>query len=244
MSDLRPNFQSEVQKIKKEYERRAREIPKNRYSDFARGNAFIQQRREAVVFEALNARQLIPFESKKILDVGCGLGAWLALFKKWGAKESLMAGAELDEDKIREFHERMPASTACCCEASDLPWKDESFDIVIQATLFTSITDGMFKQRVAEEMMRVLKKGGIILWYDFRYDNPWNSHVKGIRSGEIRSLFKGCDVSAKSVTVLPFLARNFSSLCPTLVLALEKIPFLRSHYIAVIKKNYCFAHGK
>jgi len=43
-------------------------------------------------------------------------------------------------------------------------------------------------------MLRVLKPGGAILWFDLRVDNPRNPQVKGLRKKEIASLFPGCDV--------------------------------------------------
>ena len=35
------------------------------------------------------------------------------------------------------------------------------------------------KQAVAEEMLRVLKPQGLILWYDYHVNNPWNKDVRG-----------------------------------------------------------------
>ena len=40
------------------------------------------------------------------------------------------------------------------------------------------------KQKVAAEMLRVVKPQGLILWYDFRYNNPRNSNVRGIGAAE------------------------------------------------------------
>jgi len=67
-----------------------------------------------------------------------------------------------------------------CGDASRLPFKDGSFDIVMQFTVFTSILDREVKKAVATEMLRVLKADGIILWYDYHMNNPKNPDVKGI----------------------------------------------------------------
>ena len=50
----------------------------------------------------------------------------------------------------------------------------------MQSTCFTSILDQEMKKSIAREVLRVLKDEGIILWYDFRYNNPKNPDVKGI----------------------------------------------------------------
>lgn len=51
-----------------------------------------------------------------------------------------------------------------CGNAENLPYEDESFDIVMQFTVFTSILDSEMKQNIAREMLRVIKPDGIILW--------------------------------------------------------------------------------
>jgi len=68
--------------------------------------------------------------------------------------------------------------------------------VVSQFTLFTSILSEPMKNRMAAEMIRVLKPGGVILWYDFRFNNPRNQNVRGIESPEITSLFPGCSVTS------------------------------------------------
>jgi len=49
-----------------------------------------------------------------------------------------------------------------CGNAEELPYEDESFDIVMQFTVFTSILDNEMKIRIAKEMLRVLKPKGIL----------------------------------------------------------------------------------
>jgi len=57
-------------------------------------------------------------------------------------------------------------------EASCIPFEEESFDIVMQFTVFTSILDEYMKKSIAREMLRVLKPDGIIL------KQTWRSHLK------------------------------------------------------------------
>jgi UDP-N-acetylglucosamine 2-epimerase len=46
------------------------------------------------------------------------------------------------------------------------------------------------KRRIAFEMLRVLKKKGLIVWYDFLVSNPRNPVVRGLRKrGNIPVLF-------------------------------------------------------
>jgi hypothetical protein len=48
-------------------------------------------------------------------------------------------------------------------------------------------------------MLRILKPGGAILWFDFRVNNPANPHMCGVAAREIRSLFAGCEITLASV---------------------------------------------
>jgi len=86
-------------------------------------------------------------------------------------------------------------------------------------------------------MRRVLEPGGVILWYDFRYDNPRNPHVRGIGAREIRSLFPGCTVRLRRVTLAPPIARRLVPFSWTVAYLVEKLPLLRTHYLGVIYKS-------
>ena len=56
-------------------------------------------------------------------------------------------------------------------------------------------------------MLRVLKPGGLILWYDFHVDNPHNRDVQGVRKREIFELFSGCDIRLHRITLAPPIVR-------------------------------------
>jgi len=85
-------------------------------------------------------------------------------------------------------------------------------------------------------MVRVTKPGGIILWYDLRFNNPWNPNVRGIEAAEIRSLFPGCNVRLERLTLAPPLARHIVPISYPIALMIEQLPFLRTHYLGVIRK--------
>ena len=102
--------------------------------------------------------------------------------------------------------------------------------------MFTSILSETVKKSAAAEMLRVLKPGGLVLWYDFRVDNPRNPNVRGIGAREIRSLFADCSVKLRSGTLAPPVARRTVPISWILSLCLERIPFLRTHYVGTIRK--------
>jgi SAM-dependent methyltransferase len=230
-------YQKEMQRIKNEYGRRSSEIPEGFYGNNQKGNRFNYQKRDEAVYKALNAVHYFPLEHKKILEVGCGFGSWLWRMKEWGADPKNIAGVDLDAAKIERLKRDMPQSDLRAAEASQLPWADNSFDLVMQSTLFTSVMDADLKREIASEMRRVLKPGGYILWYDFRYDNPSNKNVKGIEATEIKKLFPNAKVHLEKITLAPPIARRLAPLSMSLCGLLESIPFLRTHYLGVIQKN-------
>ena len=176
-----------------------------------------------------------PLENRAIVDVGCGEGARLVDFLQWGAGAAQLAGIELDERRAQAARDALPGADIRTGDACHLPWPDAAFDIVSQATLFTSILALAMKQKVAAEMLRVVKPQGLILWYDFRYNNPRNSNVRGIGAAEIRGLFPGRQVELRKVTLAPPLARTLVPISWMAALALEKIPLLRTHYLGVVR---------
>jgi len=42
-----------------------------------------------------------------------------------------------------------------------------------------AILDGKMKQRIGSKMLRALKAGGIVLWYNYFVSKPTNPDVKG-----------------------------------------------------------------
>ena len=121
-----------------------------------------------------------------------------------------MHGIDLDEERIQKAKERIPQADLQIGNAAELPWLDQSFDIVLQSTLFTSILDPHLKKTAAEEMRRVVKRSGMILWYDFFCDNPWNPNVRGISKRELKTLFPDFLITFQRITLAAPLARRLA----------------------------------
>jgi ubiquinone/menaquinone biosynthesis C-methylase UbiE len=227
---------SEIQRIRTEYERRKREVPQNFYSWGRLSNCFQHTQLVRDCIAELCRAKMFPLENRRVADIGCGSGRWLLEFAQWDA--TALAGIDLDDSRINLAKERFPSADLHAGDARHLPWQNDSFDVVSQFTLFTSILDNTVKKQIAQEMLRVVKPGGVILWFDFRYNNPRNSHVSAISSSEIRSLFPNCDVRLRSVTLAPPIARPLVPVSWIAASLLEKIPFLRTHYLGIIRKRH------
>jgi len=235
---------TETERILAEYGRRAATIPADRYSLQRPENLFAHQQRSRRLVKLLVERRLLPFGSTALLDVGCGNGQHLLDFISWGADRRTLAGIDLIEARIARAAERLGsrsrdgdgAPDLRLGDASRLPWPSSQFDIVHQSTVFTSVLDPATKERMASEMLRVLKPGGTVIWYDFLFDNPSNPNVRGVSAPEIRRLFPGCDVTLERVTLAPPIARRLVPVSWLAAAALERLTVLNTHYIGAIRK--------
>ena len=121
-------------------------------------------------------------------------------------------------------------------DARSLPYSDESFDVVVAFTVFSSILELEFARQVAREMCRVLKPGGVVVHYDFQYNNPWNRNVRGVKRAEVENYFDGVHGGWKRLTLFPPLARRLGIFTPVLYPVLAAVPLFRTHLMGVLVK--------
>jgi ubiquinone/menaquinone biosynthesis C-methylase UbiE len=223
-------------RISAEYERRAREIPHDFYSLGRPANLLMYQQTARSCIAALERAGLFPLDGRRVADVGCGGGTWLIEFVKWGAVPGNLAGIDLMPERVDSAKRRIPEADLHVGSASKLPWANESFDLVSQFLVFMNLLDPALKRAVAKEMLRVLKPGGAILWFDIRVNNPKNPAIRGMGKAEIRALFPGCSVDLTPALLAPPLSRMLAGRAWPLAEALHALPFLRTHYAGLIRK--------
>jgi ubiquinone/menaquinone biosynthesis C-methylase UbiE len=226
----------EEARIHEAYERR--KVSGKGYSWFDPGHLFMVQELERRLLGALKGHGMTPLNSKQILEIGCGNGHWLREFIKWGASPENLAGVDLLTERIAQACRLSPPGAVLARgNAAHLDFADGSFDIVLQATVFTSILDPALRERVAAEMARVLKPDGVVLWYDFRVNNPRNPDVRGIERAEIERLFSNCRVRLERITLAPPLLRALAPYTWLGSYLLSAIPWACSHYLGTIQKR-------
>jgi SAM-dependent methyltransferase len=196
----------------------------------------VQERQRAML--RLFARHgMTQPDALRLLEVGCGSGGNLLEMLRLGLRPEQLAGAELLPDRLAQARAVLPASVALhggdAC-ALDLPAASQ--DIVLVSTVFSSLLDDAFQQRLAEAMWRWVRPGGGVLWYDFTWDNPGNRDVRGVPLARVRELFPQGRVDALRVTLAPPIARRVVRLHPALYTLFNCVPALRTHLIAWIAK--------
>ena len=228
--------QAEEARIRAVYDARRRRDP--RYSWFSQGHLFFIQERERHVLATLKREGLSSLEAKSILEIGCGTGYWLRELIKWGAQPENLAGIDLLPDRIVEARKLCPEAVKIQCgNAAELAYPNEAFDLVLQSTVFTSILDPSMKRQVASEMIRVLKRDGRIIWYDYYVNSPSNSDVQGVNKREIDQLFPGCLIELRRITLVPPLLRLLAPYSWLACHVLGSVPWFCTHYLGVIRRQ-------
>jgi SAM-dependent methyltransferase len=207
-----------------------------RYTWSNAGHVLLIQERERAVVDVLARQGYLPLAEQTVLEVGCGTGDWLREFIRWGARPDHLTGIDLLPERIAEARRLCPPRVRLeCASATALPFKRAAFDLVLQATVLSSVLDQEVRHAIAREMRRVVKPAGLILWYDFHMDNPRNRDVRGIRRREIQALFPDCRLELRRVTLAPPVARWLAPRVPLLVRLLGAIPLLRTHYLGALR---------
>lgn len=218
-------------------ERYARRSDSGRYS-LLRPEVWqmVHERQRAFVALA-EAVGLPDFATLRLVEVGCGSGANLLELLRFGFRAEHLTGIELLPERFAQARECLPAALvlhAGDATAVDLPAASQ--DIVFVSTVFSSLLDAAFQQRLADTLWCWLKPGGGVLWYDFTVDNPRNPDVRGVPPARLRQLFPHGRLSSRRVTLAPPLARAVVRLHPALYTAFNTVPALRTHLLAWIAK--------
>ncbi|MBS0442418.1 MAG: class I SAM-dependent methyltransferase [Proteobacteria bacterium] len=195
------------------------------------------QERQRVLLRLLARRGFTDLGSTRLLEVGCGNGGNLLEFLRMGCTGENITGLELLPERAERARRVLPAAARVLggdALAADVDAGSQ--DIVFQAVVFSSLLDDDFQQKLADAMWRWVKPGGVLLWYDFVYDNPSNPDVRGVPLRRVRGLFPEGRIEARRVTLAPPIARRVCRIHPSLYTALNVLPFLRTHLLCWIEK--------
>lgn len=173
----------------------------------------------------------------RLLEVGCGAGGNLLELLRLGFAPAHLSGIELLPERLAMARAVLPEALAMSGgDALDVPVPAESLDIVFVSTVFSSLLDDAYQQRLADALWAWLKPGGAVLCYDFTVNNPRNPDVRGVPLARLRTLFPRGRLRHRRVTLAPPLARAVCRVHPALYTALNALPMLRTHVLAWIDK--------
>lgn len=155
----------ETDRIRAEYTRRDRLGLSRIYSYSNPAFVFHMQEREWAVLRLLRSEK-IKLDGVSVLEVGCGSGHILQRFLEFGARR--VAGIDLMESRVETAKRSYPHLHLAVGNGAQLPYPNDSFDLVAQFMCLSSVLDPAMREQIADEMWRVLRPGGTMLSYDLR----------------------------------------------------------------------------
>jgi SAM-dependent methyltransferase len=234
--ELEAQIAAERQRVLAELRRRQSQVSPDFYAPWRPDVLLGDMKIRTAAITMLHRAGVLPRAGAPCLEVGYGSRGWLGVLIDWGMRETDLHGLEIDPISAKRAQEILPLADLRVGNATELPWAGGTFRLVIASLLFTSILDPSVRKLVADEITRVLAPGGAMLCYDFAFNNPRNTNVRKMTKRELISLFPGLNGSIKSVELAPPLARLVAPRSMTLAFLLERIPILRTHYMAVLVK--------
>jgi SAM-dependent methyltransferase len=225
----------EPEAIAARYGRRA---ATDRYS-FLRPDVWLAaQERQRAMLALFSRHHVRDLAAMRCTEVGCGGGGNLLELLRLGFLPEHLVGIELLAARFERARHVLPPSLQLHLgDAAAIEMGAATQDIVLVSTVFSSLLDDAFQQRLAAAMWRWVKPGGCVLWYDFTVGNPRNPDVRGVPLRRIRELFPEATIDARRITLAPPIGRPLSRLSPSLYTLLNRIPLLRTHLLAWLGKR-------
>lgn len=168
----------DISRLKLEYASRARRLAGgDAYSVFNPSNLFALHSRQRAALAGLRAHGLLDLSGLRILEMGCGAGGVLTEYLGFGVNPQDLFEVDLLPSRLDQVRLRLPASNFYNANGASLPFPSGSFDLMLQYTALSSLLDTNRRREICQDMLRVLKPGGLILSYDF-WLNPLNKHTR------------------------------------------------------------------
>ena len=105
---------------------------------------------------------LLPkIKNKVVLDVGCGTGKFM---QKFCYETIYYYGLDLSSEQLNLAKKKVKSDRVewICCSAENIPLESNLVDVIISTWVLGTILDIDRRNKVLEEMKRVLKRGGKI----------------------------------------------------------------------------------
>jgi ubiquinone/menaquinone biosynthesis C-methylase UbiE len=167
--------------------------------------------------------------------MGCGRGWWLRSLVEVGVEPGRLSGIDIQPERVGAARETVPGAEIQVGDARNLRVPDETFSVVLQFTLLSSLGSHRAIREALGEGMRVLAPGGLLLAYEPRVPNPLNRHTLLLRDEDLDAAGLA-PRKQLSLTVLPALARRLGRRTDDLYPRLARLPFLRTHRLVMYRR--------
>ncbi|MFA5206363.1 MAG: class I SAM-dependent methyltransferase [Lentisphaeria bacterium] len=200
------------------------------------GTARMVRERRGRLLQWMAEEHCLPLGDRTVLEIGCGVAHESEWLLSQGALPHRLWAVDLVPERLRLARARVPQLQLAAADAARLPFAGASFDLLLIAAVFSSVLDPRLAAAMACEADRVLKPGGFLAWYDFRWRHPLNRAAHGISRRQLKAWFPGYAGRLETVTLLPPLARRLGRWTDSLYPLLARLPFLRGHWLGLLRK--------
>jgi ubiquinone/menaquinone biosynthesis C-methylase UbiE len=225
----------EQERIRRAYDRYAHDPRKQQ--DWAADNPGNDAIRSELVQRVFTLAGPALQDARRVLDIGCGTGWWLATLTGDDRVSAELHGLELLPERASAAADRVPRAEIATGDARALPYDDQSFDVVTLFTVLSSLAGADDAERALREARRVLANSGMLLIWEPRLPNPLNRSTRLITRGLIGSALSGMELDVRTLTVLPPVARRLGSRTARLYPILAALPPLRTHRLTCARKS-------
>lgn len=193
---------------------------------------YYRHMQERVLIRGLNECR-VELQPCEILDIGCGNGWVLRFLASLGAEPHNLHGVDLVEERIGFARHHSPRFQFSVADARELPFETDSFDVVCQFTALSSFTEDRNRAAFVREMLRVLRPGGYVLWFEITKDLP-GARTRAVSASERTSMM----ANAYPVFQQDLFHRQTYRLArwPVLCMALEAFPLPKTNEFAILQK--------
>lgn len=247
------SLDQETMRIQNEYKRRDSQQLNKCYQYENPAFQFHMQEREWMLMSMLRLAK-VDLSNMDMLEVGCGTGHILNRFIEFGVRR--VYGLDLMGERLKTGARCYNNAQWIQGNAATLPFATQSFDLVTQFMCISSVIEPTIRQMVAKEMWRVLRPGGWLLHYDMR-PLPCSLQLAGkiargaglirpkkvmstpiipVSKNELYEWFPSIEFHIRSVS-LRFEFAELARYSHCVAHLLSRLPFLRSHYLALIRKT-------
>lgn len=110
-----------------------------------------------------------PSGPATIIDYGCGYGRTLAELTQAGFDRAI--GLDASAQMLVRSRELLPNARLIHGDGESIPFRDNSVDVALLFALLTCIPQDSQQQRLIQELLRVLRPGGILYISDLMINN-------------------------------------------------------------------------
>jgi ubiquinone/menaquinone biosynthesis C-methylase UbiE len=113
-------------------------------------------------------RSHVPLEGNRILDAGCGVGAFVERLREFSPD---VQGFDIERESVLRGIEDVPGLSVAVAE--HLPYRDGAFDVILMHEVLEHVEDDLASLR---EMRRVLAPGGRLVVFCPNRLYPFETH--------------------------------------------------------------------